>query len=112
MLQINGIQFEAPGFTTAAFVRAVERARAEGLHVGYTAKRGTVSVHNPAKGMTYLVTRESCTCEAGRHGRACKHRAIALHMFEVEGIDITVWPHAERTDSAYVARKGHAAAVA
>ncbi len=98
MLQINGIHFEAPGFTEATFRQAVTRALAEKLYIGPTAMAGTVAVHNPTKGMTYLVTRDSCTCRAGRFGRPCKHRAPAFWMFEVEGRDITRQFAPARTD--------------
>lgn len=106
MIHIDGITFEAPGFTEATFRQAVTRALAEKLYIGPTAKARTVAVHNPTSGMTYLVTRESCTCRAAHHGRACKHRALALYRFEVEGRDITRQFQPDRTDrAASIARR-------
>ncbi len=93
------------GFTAESFTRAVDRARREGRTVGDTARPRTVAVHNSTKGMTYLVTRETCTCEAGRVGQGCKHRALAIHMFDVEGVDITTPNQRERVDSGWAAHR-------
>ena len=94
-----------PASPPRASTRAVDRARREGLTVGDTARPRTVAVHNSTKGMTYLVTRETCTCEAGRVGQGCKHRALAIHMFDVEGVDITTPNQRERVDSGWAARR-------
>ena len=105
MFTIDNHKVHAPGFTREGFLKAVERAKADGLWLGYVKKAGTVPVQNRSNGMTYLTTRSGCTCNAGQRGRPCKHRAIALYTFEVLGLDITKPGHPERTDEAWVARR-------
>lgn len=89
-LVVGGVTVHAPGFVSAAqFDAAVHRAYCEGLTVRPAATRGTVLVTNPTTHRAYLTTRTSCTCAAGRQGRACKHQSFAIHLSDVCGEDIT-----------------------
>lgn len=89
-LTVGGCTVVAPGFVSAAqFDAAVHRAYCEGLTVKPAATRGAVMVSNPTTRRTYLTTRTTCTCPAGRQGRACKHQSFAIHLSDVCGIDLT-----------------------
>lgn len=87
-LDIDGKTIHAPGFTAEEFDRAIHRAFCEDLEVTPTTRRNVVAVASKRHpGVVYLTTRATCTCPAGRQGRGCKHRALAILMHDALGYD-------------------------
>jgi hypothetical protein len=76
----------APGMTIQQFDSAVDRAHREGLRVIPSGVAGVVFVTSASKpNLCYRVTRETCSCAAGRAGRPCKHRGLAIFMKDIMG---------------------------
>lgn len=89
MIQLDGVTITALGFTASQFDEAVRRAYDERLTAHDVQKRWTAVIHNPKKGMAYLVTPETCTCMVGPKGHPCSPRAVAVHTVDALGRDIT-----------------------
>lgn len=85
---IDGMVVEAPGFTSGAqFTAFVARAKTAGLNT-WSARPGVVLVSSSRDNGRFRVTRTSCTCQGhASHGR-CKHRALALWLVNVEGVNL------------------------
>lgn len=106
MFTIDGIQIEAPGFTPEQFDRAVQRAHDEGIEVmPWAAETGTVLTTSGDGKRVYFTTRATCTCAAGQRGVGCKHRSLAVFLFDVCGLDITQPGMPPRTDAAWIGRQ-------
>lgn len=82
-IAIAGHQLHAPGFTPATFDRGVYRSFDEGLRVEATDLEGVYLASNPTHSTSYTVTRETCSCRAGRSGKACKHRARVIFELDI-----------------------------
>lgn len=88
----NGGTVDAPGFTTDTFASAVDRAKRDNLRVEPCDVERSVMVSDSTGNGWYLVSRTSCECKGHQsHGR-CKHRALAIWLVDVHGIDITKVP--------------------
>lgn len=88
--EIEGKQVDAPGFTAEKFAEFVDRAKANQLrtHPGNNA----VMVMSTSSDARYATTRQSCTCQGHRgHGR-CLHRAYAIYLVDVAGVDVMAIP--------------------
>lgn len=79
---------EAPGFTSVTFAAGIEKAvRLGTLHMTPT-RRGAVLVMSASSDARYLVTRSSCSC-AGHMGHGhCYHRAAAIYVSDIWGVDL------------------------
>lgn len=80
----RGYSIPAPGFDSATFSRAIDRAFQGGYQIAATDRAGVYRVHRP-DGATYWTSRHGCSCPAGQTGRPCKHRAI-VSLAEVMGV--------------------------
>lgn len=78
----------APGYTVETFTASVERAKGSQLRIWPSERPGVVMVSSSRGPAVYAVTRHSCDCMAGAHGRVCQHRAWACHCADVWGIDL------------------------
>ena len=87
MIELNGVTIIAPGLTASQFDEAVQRAYDEGLTVQDAQKRWAAAIHNPKKGMNYLVSPETCRCMAGSKGHSCRPRAARRSSGS------HAWPH-------------------
>lgn len=113
VLEIEGKVVDAPGFTLEQFTAAVERAKREQLRT--TPGTGCVMVQSGSDDARYAVTRDRCDCMAGQTHRYCKHRALAIYLQDVQGVDIMRIPTIgfnERGVSVTIGRKPAAKAVA
>lgn len=82
--QIEGHEVHAPGFTRERFLRALDRARQDGLQTRPAATPGTVAVHSGSTDAWYETSRTSCTCPATV---PCKHIAWCIYLADVKSID-------------------------
>jgi hypothetical protein len=87
MFEIEGRQVNAPGFDSdEQFLGFVERAKAAQLRT--TPGRSAVLVSSGSGDARYRVTRTSCDCTGHlTHGR-CWHRAYAIWLHDVAGVDV------------------------
>lgn len=75
-----------PTMTVAEFDRGVHKAHLEGCRVVPSGVAGVVFVTSGTRpGISYRVTRRSCTCPAGQQGRPCKHVALAVFVADICG---------------------------
>jgi len=86
VLEIEGKMVDAPGFTRERFLEAVARAKREQLRT--TPGSGCVLVQSGSDDARYTVTRDRCDCKAGQTHHYCKHRALAIYLQDVQGVDI------------------------
>ena len=87
MIQFNGREITADGFTAETFQRALDRAASEGLRAERAADPETVAVVSGDR--VYQTTRQSCTCTAGRFHKPCKHLAFRLFLTDGLGMDLS-----------------------
>lgn len=83
IVAFGGYLVHAPGFTADIFARAIERGLAEGVVLTTRSRPGTFIASRSGSAMTYVTTRTTCTCWAGRLGRSCKHRALACLILTI-----------------------------
>lgn len=81
----RGYSVSAPGFTTASFKRAADRALAEGVHLAPADRPGEFRASRPGSSSAYLTTATACSCQAGQLGRPCKHSALAALLTAITG---------------------------
>jgi hypothetical protein len=86
MIQFNGREITATGFTAETFQRALDRAAIEGLRAGRSATEGAVDVTSGQQ--VYQATRQSCTCTAARFHKPCKHVALTAFLLDGLGLDL------------------------
>jgi hypothetical protein len=73
-----------PGMSKEFFDKAVGRAMLAELAIQRTARASVVAVGSSTDAdVSYLVTRESCGCAAGRQLGRCYHRALAIAYWDV-----------------------------
>jgi hypothetical protein len=87
MIQLDGREIDAPGFTAASFQQALGRAAAEGLRANRSEQAGAIAVISGDN--VYEATRSTCTCIAGRYAKPCKHRALAAFLLDGLRLDIS-----------------------
>jgi hypothetical protein len=85
MIQFNGREITAGGFTAHTFQRALLRAISQGLRAERGSVEGTVAI--VSGGATYESSRDRCSCIAGRYYKPCKHRAMAAFLLDGLGLD-------------------------
>ena len=85
---VDGSTVTAPGFTVASFQRALQRADADNLKLGWTDRPGVFTV-SCGVGMNnfYVTGRTSCSCKAGQAGMGCKHRPRVIMVLESSGVE-------------------------
>lgn len=78
------LQINHPGMSKEFFDLGVKRAMDAELCIQKTARASVVAVSSSQDpDLSYLVTREFCSCEGGRrHGR-CFHRCLAIAWWDV-----------------------------
>jgi hypothetical protein len=68
-----------PGMTPAFFDAAVRRAFDAGLCIQKTSRASVVAVSSSTDAdVSYLVTRETCSCAGAKNHGRCFHRALYL----------------------------------
>lgn len=78
----------ATGFTSETFAAGVEKAvRLGTLHMTPTS-RGSILVMSARSDARYVVTRSSCSCAGHVHTGHCYHRAAALYVSDIWGVDL------------------------
>lgn len=79
---------EAPGFTSETFAAGIEKAvRLGTLHMTPTG-RGSLLVMSARSDARYLVTRSSCSCQGHAFAGHCYHRAAAIYVSDIWGVDL------------------------
>jgi len=85
---IDGHQVDAPGFEREQFHAFVQRAMAAQLRTSPSGHQGEVLVQSGSSDARYVVSRTRCSCQGHQsHGR-CYHRALAIYLADVAGVDI------------------------
>jgi len=86
--EIDGHQVDAPGFERAQFQAFVQRAMSAQLRTFPGGHKGEVLVQSGSSDARYVVSRTHCSCQ-GHHGHGrCYHRALAIYLADVAGVDI------------------------
>lgn len=81
---VDGSTVTAPGFTVASFQRALQRADADNLKLGWTDRPDVFTVSRGVGMNNFYVTgRSQCNCKAGQRGVGCKHRALAIFLADI-----------------------------
>lgn len=85
---IDGHTVTAPGFSREQFTAFVERAKAAQLRTTPATTPGTVLVQSGSSPASYAVTRERCSCRGHQSAGRCYHRALAIYLADVEGVNV------------------------
>jgi hypothetical protein len=89
---IDGMTVQAPGFEREQFVAFVDRARETQLRTTPAGTPGTVMVLSRSCDARYAVTRQGCMCQGHQRIGRCYHRAYAIWLADVVGVDILKVP--------------------
>jgi hypothetical protein len=97
MIQVSSFEIDnnlvnAPGLEREQFVAFVDRAKAAQLRTTPAGTPGTVLVLSGSSDVRYQVTRGSCECIGHQRVGRCWHRAYAIWLVDVAGVDITTVP--------------------
>lgn len=90
--EIEGKQVSAPGFTAEKFAEFVDRAKAAQLRTAPASTPGTVLVQSNSDDARYAVRRDRCDCQGHTFAGRCWHRAYAIYLVDVAGVDVMAIP--------------------
>lgn len=80
----RALAVDHPNMTPAFFDTAVKRAMDAGLCIQTTGRASVVAVSSATDAdVSYIVTRDTCTCKGHEHHGRCYHRALAIAWWDV-----------------------------
>lgn len=88
-VEIAGGLVEAPGFTAETFSAGIAKARKVGtMNIAPASTPGAVLVTSARTGARYMVTRAECSCPGHAGQGHCYHRAAAILIADLFGVDL------------------------
>lgn len=86
--EIDGRTVNTPGFEREGFITFVDRAKDAQLRTTPAGTPGTVLVVSGSCDAQNAVTRTGCACPGHRRPHRCWHRAYAIWLADVAGVDV------------------------